>query len=331
MTTGHAYPRAVNQSEQGTREDHPNLGSSVSALEARSRAAPPFVMVPQYLVVNGQFRSGQHAGFLGSRHDPLVSGGDPNSPDFRPFDLGLAPPVERDRLGGRRRLLETFDGRPRLFAEAAAREWDGYRERAFAMTESGRTRQAFDLRAEADSVRRRYGRNFFGQSVLLGRRLLEAGVRLVQVNCMSSIFGGLDNWDTHKSNFRTLKDILLPRMDQGVAAVLEDLSASGQLAETLVVVTGEFGRTPKVNADAGRDHWASAFSVLLAGAGLPGGAVYGASDRQGAEPADRPVTSGRLAATVFHALGIDPASQIPNVMGRPWRICDEAPVADLWE
>jgi len=198
------------------------------------------------------------------------------------------------------------------------------------MIQGGRTQRAFDIGAEPDAVRQRYGRNFFGQSVLLGRRLLEAGVRLVQVNCMSSIFGGPINWDTHKNNFGMLKDVLLPRMDQGVAALLEDLAVTGQLAETLVVVTGELGRSPKINADAGRDHWATAFSVLLAGAGLAGGAVYGASDRQGAEPVEKPVTSGQLAATVFHALGIDPATQIPNVQGRPWRICDEQPVVDLW-
>jgi hypothetical protein len=287
-------------------------------------------MIPQYLVVNGQFRSGQNAGFLGSRFDPLVPGGDPNSPDFQPVDLGLLSPVEPDRLGSRRRLLQAVNGGPRPEGPAAGRAWDNYQERALAMTAAGRTQRAFDIQAEPEAVRRRYGRNFFGQSVLLGRRLLEAGVRLVQVNCMSSIFGGTVTWDTHKSNFALLKDTLLPRMDQGVAALLEDLSATGQLKETLVVVTGEFGRTPKINAEAGRDHWATAFTVLLAGAGLPGGGLYGASDRLGAEPADRPVTSGQLAATVFHALGIDPAAQIPNVQGRPWRICDEGPLVDLW-
>jgi hypothetical protein len=330
MTTGHAYPRAPNLAEQSTRDDHPNIGSSVAALEARDRAVPPFAMVPQYLVVNGQFRSGQNAGFLGSRFDPLVPGGDPSSADFRPLDLGLACPVEADRLGGRRHLLAALEDRPHPRGPAAAGGWDVYRQQALALTESGRTQRAFDIQAEPEAVRRRYGRNFFGQSVLLGRRLLEAGVRLVQVNCMSSIFGGLVNWDTHKNNFSLLKDVLLPRMDQGVAALLEDLSATGQLAQTLVVVTGEFGRTPKINAEAGRDHWASAFSVLLAGAGLAGGGLYGASDRRGGEPADRPVTSGQLAATVFHALGIDPMTQLPNVQGRPWRICDEEPVVDLW-
>jgi len=326
MATGHAYPRASNLAEVSTREDHPNIGSSVVALEARKRSVTPFVMIPQYLVVNGQFRSGQNAGFLGSRCDPLVPGGDPNSPDFRPLDLGLLSPVENERLDSRRRLLRAVEAHH----GPTVRDWDDYREQAFAITLGRQAQRAFDLQAERDTVRRRYGRNFFGQSVLLGRRLLEAGVRLVQVNCMSSIFGGLINWDTHKDNFAALKNVLLPRMDQGVSALLADLAESGLLTETLVVVTGEFGRTPRINGDAGRDHWASTFSVLLAGAGLPGGGFYGASDRQGAEPADKPVTSGQLAATIFHALGIAPSAQIPNVQGRPWRICDDAPVVDLW-
>jgi hypothetical protein len=326
MTTGHAYPRSLNLSGISTRDDHPNIGSSVVALESRMRSVHPFVMIPQYLVVNGEFRSGQNAGFLGTRCDPLVPGGDPNSPDFRPVDLGLLSPVAGDRLMDRRRLLGVVDSQPR----GPASEWDNFRRQAFALTEHGKAQRAFDLQAEPATVRDRYGRNFFGQSVLLGRRLLEAGVRLVQVNCMSSIFGGDITWDTHKKNFALLKDVLLPRMDRGVAALLEDLAATGQLEETLVVVTGEFGRTPRINADAGRDHWANAFSVLLAGAGLPPGGFYGATDRTGAEPIDRPVTSGQLSATVFHALGIDPASQIANVQGRPWRICDERPVVDLW-
>lgn len=330
MTTGHPYPRNINLSGRSTREDHPNIGSSIAALESRFRAVPPFAMIPQYLVVNGEFRSGQNAGFLGTRCDPLVPGGDPNSPDFRPLDLGFVSPVAGDRFADRRRLLSAVAGRAQPATAAEAGTWDRYQEQALAITESGRASRALDIQAEPESVRRRYGRNFFGQSVLLGRRLLEAGVRLVQVNCMSSIFGGDINWDTHKDNFKTLKNVLLPRMDQGVAALLEDLSASGQLAETLVVVTGEFGRTPKINAGAGRDHWATAFTVLLAGAGLPGGAVYGATDRTGTEPADRPITSGELSATIFHALGIDPASQIQNVQGRPWRICDDEPAVGLW-
>jgi uncharacterized protein (DUF1501 family) len=137
-------------------------------------------------------------------------------------------------------------------------------------------------------------------------------------------------WDTHKDNFRSLKERLLPPVDRAVSALLEDLSARGLLGETLVVLVGEFGRTPKINDQAGRDHWSFVFSVLLAGAGLPGGCLYGASDKHGSSPANRPVSSGQLAATIFHALGVEPTAQVPTLLGRPWQICDEAPVVDLW-
>jgi hypothetical protein len=331
MTTGHAYPRGLNLSGISTREDHPHLGSSVAAVEHRERAVPPFVMVPQYLVVNGEFRSGQNAGFLGGRFDPMVPGGDPSRPDFRPVDLGLASPVEAARLQHRRCLLETVNARPGALEHSVlGKEIDGFYEKAFAMLEAGLTRQALDLQTEPARVRERYGLNFFGQSVLLGRRLIEAGVRLVHVNCMSSIFGGMVNWDTHKDNFKMLKNPLLPRMDSGVSALIEDLSQRGLLEETLVVVTGEFGRTPRINEGAGRDHWANAFSVVLAGAGIPGGHVYGSTDRTGANPVEKPISAGRLAATIFHALGIEPDSQVPTLLGRPWRICEETPVLDLW-
>ncbi len=330
MTTGNAYPRPTNLSGKSTREDHPHLGSAVAAVEASHCPVPPFAMVPQYLVVNGEFRSGQNAGFLGSRYDPLVTGGDPNSPDFKPVDLGLGASLEPEHLRNRRLLLETVnDHFRRLGNGSALQSLDTNYQKAFALLESGLTTQALDIRREPASIRERYGRNFFGQSLLLARRLIAAGVRLVHVNCMSSIFGGLENWDTHKDNFKLLKHPLLPRADRGVAALLEDLSDRGLLSETLVVVTGEFGRTPRINAVAGRDHWSWAFSVLLAGAGIPGGRLYGATDKHGAYPIEKPVRSGQLAATIFHALGIDPIARVPTLLGRPWQISAEAPVLEL--
>jgi hypothetical protein len=330
MTTGNAYPRPTNLSGKSTREDHPHLGSAVAAMEANRCPVSPFAMVPQYLVVNGEFRSGQNAGFLGSRYDPLVPGGDPNNPDFKPVDLGLGTSLEPEQLRNRHLLLESInDHDRRLGKNSALQALDANYQKAFALLESGLTSQALDLRREPAAIREKYGRNFFGQSLLLARRLIEAGVRLVHVNCMSSIFGGLENWDTHKDNFALLKHPLLPRADRGVAAVLEDLSVRGLLSETLVVVTGEFGRTPRINAVAGRDHWSSAFSVLLAGAGVPGGRHFGATDKHGAYPIEKPVSSGQLAATIFHALGIDPTTSVPTLLGRPWQISAEAPVLDL--
>jgi hypothetical protein len=331
MSTGHQYPRAMNLADISTREDHPHIGASVAAVAGRDRPAPPFVLVPDYLVVNGQFRSGQNAGFLGPRFDPLVPHGDPSRQDFKPADLGLGESVETLRLRDRRALLRDLNGRPGGASTAGGwSEMDTYREQAFSILETGRTRRAFDLGTESAAVRDRYGRNFFGQSILMGRRLLEAGVRLVHVNCMSSIYGGDKNWDTHKDNFRLLRDTLLPRTDRAIAELLADLSASGLLDETLVVVTGEFGRTPKINAGAGRDHHPQCFSVLLAGAGMPSGRAYGSSDRSGALPASAPVASSELAATIFHALGIDPASQLTAPGGRPWQISDARPIRGLW-
>jgi uncharacterized protein (DUF1501 family) len=147
---------------------------------------------------------------------------------------------------------------------------------------------------------------------------------------MSSIFGGDKNWDTHKDNFNLLRQTLLPRTDLAIARLLGDLEASGQLDETLVVVTGEFGRTPKINSNAGRDHWPAVFSVLLAGAGVARGTTYGSSDKHGASVASAPVSSSQLAATIFHALGIDPALQLLTQTGRPWRISEVRPLSDLW-
>lgn len=331
MTTGRPYPRAANLSEISTREDHPHIGSSVAAVELRGRPAPPFVLLPDYLVVNGQFRSGQNAGFLGNRFDPLVPGGDPNTPDFRPVDLGLGEAFDAAQFRARRALLVSLNASRRdLQQDRTIHDFDGYHERAFDILAAGRARQAFEIRAESEQTRDRYGRNQLGQTVLLGRRLIEAGVRLVHVNCMSSVLAPMATWDSHKDNFNILKNERLPPADAALAALVEDLHERGLLDETLIVATGEFGRTPKINAGAGRDHWPDAFSVMLAGAGLPGGVHYGSTDKQGAYVTDRPISPARLAATIFHALGIDPTVELSTNLGRPWRMVEEPPVVDLW-
>ena len=331
MTTGHPYPRAMNLADNSTREDHPHIGAAVAALADKLSPAPPFALVPDYLVVNGQFRSGQNAGFLGKRFDPLVPGGDPSKAEFRGVDLGLGETVDRAACTSVSRCSRRSTTGCRVRRPTARwRKWTRIASRPFRCSIPTASAAQFDVQAEPDSIRERYGRNFFGQSVLMGRRLLEAGVRLVHVNCMSSIYGGDKNWDTHKDNFKLLADVLLPRTDQGIAALVEDLSASGLLDETLVVVTGEFGRTPKINKGAGRDHWPQCFSVLLAGAGLPGGRIHGSSDKHGAAPASDPVTSSELSATILHALGLDPETQLATQAGRPWQISDARPVTRLW-
>jgi hypothetical protein len=335
MTTGYPYPRALNLANEGTREDHPQLGSSLAAVEAArvgrgaGAAVPPFVMLPHDLTVNGEHRSGQHAGVLGARFDPLLGGGDPNSPGYRPVELGLEPPVGRGRFRNRFGLRDALQAHADAGVRVdSARGFDDNYRAAFALLDAGATRRAFDIHEEHDAVRERYGRTLWGQSVLLARRLVEAGVRLVHVNWVA-VNPDL-GWDTHAKNFEQLREVLLPKLDRSLAALLDDLAARGLLEETLVVLAGEFGRTPKVNAQAGRDHWSAAFAAVLAGAGLPGGQTFGATDRQGASVADGRVSPADLAATVFHALGVDPATEISTPLNRPWRVCDGRPVLGLW-
>jgi uncharacterized protein (DUF1501 family) len=210
-------------------------------------------------------------------------------------------------------LAEVDARRKQLDAIAAVRGFGEHYERAFNLVTAPAARQAFDLAREPDRVRERYGRSAFGQGLLLARRLVEAGVGLVTVNwARDDAF-----WDTHANNFKDLKEKLLPPFDFGFSALLEDLDSRGLLDETLVVCLGEFGRTPKINRNAGRDHWAACNSVVLAGGGVRSGQVHGASDRIAAYPATAPISPDDLAATIYHLLGIDPHSEIRDRLGRP--------------
>jgi hypothetical protein len=329
ITTGRPFPRPGEAVM--SRDDPPHFGSLVAAFGDHNRPAPPFVMAPDYLVVNGEFRGGQNAGFMGSQFDPLAPGGDPSAADFRPADLNLAARVAPTRLASRAQLLAALSRQ--LTGEAEGMQVSAYNEqrrRALALVSAEATQQAFDLEREPANVRERYGRTRFGQSVLLARRLVEARVQLVHINCMSSVLDPERNWDLHKHNFQTLRDVLLPRTDPAVATLLTELAERGLLETTLVVMLGEFGRTPKINANAGRDHWPAAQSVLLAGAGIPGGLTYGATDENGAEVIDRPVQPAQFVATILHALGVDPELEIRSREGRPYRICEAQPVLGLW-
>jgi hypothetical protein len=331
MVTGHPYHKGIGSglSEHISREDHPHIGAALTAVEGkRDRSAPNFVTLPDYIAVNGPVRAGQHVGFLGSRYDPLVPHGNPNSPDFQAWDLGLVPAVGSGRLNDRRSLLATVNKQLNHVEKSAGRNLDSYYEKAFGVLASGVTQRAFDIHSEPARVREQYGRNLFGQSVLLGRRLVEAGVRLVHVNWIRILEQG---WDTHNDNFNALKKRLLPPADRALAALFADMQASGLLRETLVIVMGEFGRSPKITAEnAGREHWPFVFTILMAGAGIPGGRLYGASDKLGAYPLDHRITPGEFAATIFHALGVNPASQVTTMLERPWQICEDKPVLDLW-
>ncbi len=255
-------------------------------------------MLPTFLMEGPLVWPGQHAGFLGPRHDPWQVRQDPNRPGFGFDGLTLPQGLSVERLDRRKSLLDRLNARFDQVGPPAAEPKDPFADqvdRAYTLLLSGKVARAFDLSGEDPRLRDRYGRHMYGQSLLLARRLVEAGVPIVQVN-----MGRVQTWDTHSANFKSLKDRLLPPTDRGVAALLDDLAARGLLDETLVIVTGEFGRTPRigkstgnVNSKDGRDHWAAVFSAAFAGAGVQGGQSIGQSDKMGAYPASRPYTPGR--------------------------------------
>jgi uncharacterized protein (DUF1501 family) len=317
LLTGHPQPGAFFD-KVASRDDWPSYSSTLDYLRPRNDGVPSGVNLPTFLMEGPLTWPGQHAGFLGPRHDPWQITRDPNAPDFRVDSLRLAPSLEVGRLNDRRTLLEQVDRQQgQLAAMAAARRLSDQQRLAYAMLTSGSVARAFEMDREPAAVRDRYGRHAFGQSLLLARRLVQAGVPVVQAN-----MGRVQNWDTHGENFRRLKNQLLPPLDRGVAALLDDLGATGLLDETLVVLLGEFGRTPRISTlpgagAPGRDHWAPCFFGLFAGGGVRGGQVIGRSDRIGAYPATAPYSPDDVGATVYHALGVDPASEVRDRQARP--------------
>jgi hypothetical protein len=286
---------------------------------------------------------GQVAGFLGSAHNPFQVSADPSAPDFRLGELDLPGDVSLDRLDHRASLLNVLDGdRRRVDAAhgagtsvsssvmpANALPSDVYTEKAFRLLHSPAVGRAFHLGSEDPKLRDRYGRNKLGQSVLLSRRLVEAGVRFVTV--YDGQYNGQEaNWDAHADVFGRLKNTLIPPADQAFAALIDDLTDRGLLEETLVIAMGEFGRTPKINASAGRDHWPNCYSVVLAGGGVQGGATFGTSDKFGAYPDTEPVTPADLAATLYWRFGLDPAHEIVDLTGRPYKLADGQPIQALF-
>jgi hypothetical protein len=325
MITGRKYPRAPARAAAMSREDHPHYGSVLTAVRpADSAAVPSFVTLPEQMNPNGPIRAGQHAGFLGSNYDPMVVNADPNAPEFSAGELTLQEGLTGGRILRRRALLAQANLRARIEAEAGERpDLQPHYARAFDLLTGGRAAQAFDLDQEAPTTRERYGRHIFGQSVLTARRLVEAGVRLVAVNWVRHDNGpGGQGWDTHSRHLEWSKDELLPPTDRAVSALLADLADRGLLDETLVVMTGEFGRTPKFNPDGGRDHWPHVFSLLVAGGGIRGGQVYGASTPDGAYPAADRCTPGDVAATLYHCLGVNPETEIRDQLGRPFPVAE---------
>lgn len=333
--TGHAPP-LDDIRLRDSLDLYPAYASVVDKLAPSHGEMPTAISYP-YVIRDGSVTPGQHASFLGKRHDPFLITQDPNAPDFKLPELSLPENVSYERLTARRELQKLVDAQARLLDySAVAQGMDAYYEKALAMLHSERLRRAFDLSAEPEVLREAYGRTSYGQSLLLARRLVEAGTKFVTVYFSPNIGGQSTSgggWDTHGFNntrmYPIIKDYHLPLTDQTLPVFLNDLDNRGLLDETLVVWMGEFGRTPRINGNASRDHWPDCYTVMLAGGGVKRGFIYGASDRNGAYPAKNPVRPDDLAATMFYLLGIDPHTHVYAVGDRPVPIAEGNPVMDV--
>ncbi len=309
--------------------DLPCFGTLVGWLAQRdgySGAAPPYVITPfPHCDSKAYITPGQYGGCLGARYDPFILNDDPNAANFRVRDLALDPSLNATRFDQRLGLLgELTVHAPRLATPNSA-EMDTFQEQAVSLLKSGKAADAIDLSKEPEAVRERYGRHSWGQSHLLARRLVESGTRFV-----STVNGPSITWDTHKDNNNRLKNVLVPPMEQAYVALLDDLEERGLLESTLVIWMGEFGRTPKINGDAGRDHWPGCYTMVLAGGGIRGGQVVGSSDSIGAYPKERPVSPADVHATVFTALGYDPRGLAYQASdGRPIPLTEGTAIREL--
>lgn len=320
--TGHAPP-LDDIRLRDTVDLFPAYGSVVDRLAPVASDMPTFVAFP-HVLRDGEITPGQHASFLGKAHDPLLVTSDPNERGFSLPELSLPSGVSADRLQYRREIQQLINAQARMLDySVAARGLDSYYEKTLAMLNSSRIRDAFNLEAEPQAVRERYGRTTYGQSCLLARRLVEAGVKFVNVYFANNIGGRTTNggWDTHGFDntrmYPILKDYQLPVTDQTLPALIQDLKERGLLDQTLIVWMGEFGRTPKLNDNISRDHWPQCYTALLAGGGSRRGSVYGTSDKQAAYPDKDPVLLDDLAATVFELLGIPPHTEVRDKLNRP--------------
>ena len=298
----------------------PAYGSLVSKLGRANPGAPPFVALP-HVIADGSVTPGQHASFLGKSHNPLLLTDDPNAADFRLPELALPEGVTPERLADRVAVRNLIDAQAADLERSAvgAGLGDSF-GRAVSMLTSPKFKAAFDLSSEPKAVRERYGRTTYGQSCLLARRLVEVGARFVNVYYARSIGGAGNGWDYHGFNKEDPKARLrelLPTMDQTLPTLINDLEERGLLDTTMVVWVGEFGRTPKISGNGGRDHWPRCYSALVAGGGVKAGYVHGASDKLGAYPVSGQVSPEDLAATMLHALGISPEAEIRDALGRP--------------
>src|SRR6266487_446922 len=328
MQTGRLFTGGINT---------PHAGCALEFLKGRKTELPAHVVLPEVMgPTGGNLPHGQDAGFLGKAYDPFVLNADPSKKDFKvPDDL---PPTDigEARLERRRDLRQIVDEKVKAFeATESAKLMDANFASAYRLMTSTKAREAFDLTKEPQKMRERYGMTRFGQSCLLARRLVEAGVRFVTVNTFITVFDEI-TWDIHGSkpftSIEGMRDIVAPMYDQGYSALIEDLFQRGMLDKTLVCNLAEFGRTPKINPAGGRDHWPQCWTVYFAGGGVKGGRVVGKSDDIGAYPAERPVKPSEIVATIYHSVGLDLTTEFPGPSGRPFPLVDYGtqPIMELF-
>ena len=346
--TGRAMlPPRIFPANSRQRTDFPSLGSIFSYLGEES-LLPASFSIPRPVAHDGVYYAGTHAGILGSQHDPVELGKVFNHVEMGPrsepppLPLTLPDDVSVARLLARRGLRDLLNAEDRAMQQSArTKTFDTACESAYRLLHSSTVSDALNLELESPATRDRYGRNEYGESFLTARRLVEAGIRLVTVNWMfitpaAKVYnvwdahGGLTDLEHGQTGYGMLKaNYCLPAFDQAFSALLADLTERGLLDETLVACAGEFGRTPKINGNNGRDHWPFCYSAVLAGGGIQGGSIYGASDKQAAYVKDNPVTPGDYIATICQACGLDPAREIRDLAGRPFKICDGEPITAL--
>ena len=328
------------QLEPPSPRDFPTMGSQISKRRPPEGPMLPFVEMPRPLQESNVIGKGGAAGFLGKAYDPYRLYQDPNK-SIQLGDLALRPDVPPDRLKDRFYLLKGINGSmPDLEKAVSSYALDEYYQKAYSLLLSGKARDAFDLEKEKSDIREKYGRTTFGQGLLLARRLVESGTRFVQVNWPSVANGDplTTSWDTHAANFGPLKNLHCPVLDKSLSALLDDMEQRGLLEDTLVVATGEFGRSPRLgvstsgnmNSPDGRDHWPYCYTAMVAGAGIRRGTLYGKSDETGSSPKEDPVHPTDLVATIYYALGIDPNTIMYNDLNQPRELVQGKPLVKLF-
>jgi len=299
--------------------DRPSPGSVLARFRPPKSNTLPYVVLPYKTKEGaaGPLQPGFLAGLMGQTYDPFWVLNNPDAPNFHVENLALPKSVSRDRLDNRIQLLTGLNNGIQPNSNNSISAIDDFQSQTFELLSSRVLRKAFDMNLESAATRASYGRNIYGQSTLLARRLVEAGTRFVTLSWAPDANA---TWDTHGNNFDSLKKRLLPEFDAACSSLLQDLADRNMLQRTLVAILGDFGRSPRINANAGRDHWNSCYTVMLAGAGIRQGFVYGASDRHGATPTESPVSPGDVIATMYRLLGVESTTHIHDSLGRPHEV-----------